>query len=308
MRQVAARQFGILRLLDLESVGIDASRRCRLCATGELERAYQAVYRLGGVPRSWEGTLLTYCWSQNPSGYASHRSAARLWGVSGFNDRAFDVIVGRHVRHPRLGDHFRLHESQSVIARDTTTCRGVPVTSPARTVVDLAAVASEERVEFLVESFQRMQLCDIDDIQEAVDRLAAAGQRGARKLRAVMARQGRGERNIDSQTNIRMRNLLTNAGFEEPEAEYPVEVATGWIYPDLVYPRHWIVIECVSVAFHLRGPSYAKDNARRNALMMAGWMVLEFTWQQVYEDSEATLAIVSAALKSRTRGLKLGEA
>ncbi len=66
---------------------VTGARRKWIVGTGELDRLYPGVYRIAGVPWSWEAQLLTYCWAQQPHGYASHRSAARLWGVSGFNDR-----------------------------------------------------------------------------------------------------------------------------------------------------------------------------------------------------------------------------
>lgn len=305
MRQLASSNYGILRGSDLEELGLDKGFRHRMCATGEIERLSQSVYRLVGVPISWEGELLTLCWAQSPHGWISHRSAAKLWGVPGFNDRALDVIVPRHSRRPRIESEFRLHESRKLPKADGTLHQGLPVTTPMRTIVDVAAVTSEERLEHLVESMQRLGHCTIEDIEDTARRLCGKGRHGTRKLRAVLARQNGSNRRVDSQTNIRLRHLLLKAGLPEPYMEFPVTASGNNYFADLAYPAQRILIECVSETYHLRRESYAKDNTRRNQLMTAGWLVLEFTWHQVYEQPRACVQEIRCALLSRRNLPKL---
>ncbi len=299
MRRFAARHYGLLRRSDLDDCGIGNRMRHEMCRTGELVLACEGVYRLGGLPWSWESDLLEVCWAQTPQGWASHRSAARLWGASGFNDRALDVLVSRHRRRPRPNPQLRLHESKLLVARDVTMLRNIPVTSPARTIVDVAAVASEERVEYLVETMQRLRRCTIDEIEEAALRLAVPGRRGRKKLRVILARQGGRERHIDSPTNLRLRSLLVKAGLGEPVMELRVEALGRTYYADLAYPNERVVLECVSVKFHLRNEFYDKDSARRNAFLASGWIVLEFTWNQVFHEPDAVVNMVAKVLASQ---------
>jgi very-short-patch-repair endonuclease len=292
MREFATQHHGLVRRADLQRFGIGERMRHHMSTTGEIVLVSSGVYRLGGVPWTWESDLLGLCWAQSPQGWVSHRSAARLWGATTFNDRVLDVIVTRHARRPGVNRQLRLHETKLLLPMEMSIVRNIPVTSPARTIVDVAAVASEERVEYLVETMQRLGHCDIDEIEEAVRRLAAPGRRGGRKLRAVMERQGRHERQVDSPTNVRLRTHLVRAGLGEPEYEFPISVAGHTYLADLAYPTSRLLIECVSVAFHVRGESYDRDSVRRHQLMEAGWTVLEFTWNQVFRESEMVVATV----------------
>jgi very-short-patch-repair endonuclease len=272
--------------------------RHEMCQTGELDRRCEGVYRISGLPSSWEADLLEVCWAQSPQGWVSHRSAARLWGSSDFNDRVLDVLVSRHLRRPRAKARFRLHESKLLDPIDMTVLRNIPVTSPARTVADVAAVVSEERLEYLVETMQRLRRCTIADIEEAALRLAVPGRRGRKKLRMVLARQGGRARSVDSATNFRMRTLVVQAGFGEPMMEFWIEADSGSYFADLAYPDDRLLIECVSVTWHLRNESYDRDSARRNELIGKGWRVLEFTWNQVFNDADAVVAAVRRAIRA----------
>lgn len=298
MRQLAAQNYGILCVSDLELAGIDRRYRHRMCFSGELERLSQSVYRLGGVPSSWKGDLLALCWAQTPHGWVSHRSAARLWGLPDFNDRVLDVIVPRHSRRPRITADFRLHESAILPGSDGTTLKGIPITTPARTIIDLAAVVGDERLEYAVESVLRLKLCTIADIEEVQGRVCGQGRRGTQNLRVVVDRQLGRDRPIDSVTNVRLRRLLLGAGLPEPEMEFEVVVAAHKYFADLAYPKQNLLIECVSESYHLRRLKYSMDNTRRNRLLTAGWIVLEFTWHQVFKAPDACIAEIRDAFRA----------
>ncbi len=299
LRRFAEHHYGVFRSSDLYSMGVDKDQIRSLCAGGVLRHETRGVYRLAGVPWSWQADLLAFCWAQYPNGFASHQSAARLWGVSGFKGRMVHVIVPMHSRRKRHQAGFKLHESRKLPLSDRTVLDRIPVTSPARTVVDVAVYGSQADVDHAMESMQRMGHCTIDDLESTIARLAGAGRRGNKKLKLALGRQGGREQFIDSKSNSDMRSRLVEAGLPEPEMEFPV-IAEGSNYSlDLAYPPKKIAIECVSVAFHLRQESYDRDTRRRNALLNEGWIVLEFTWQQVHHQPDECVATVAQALRNR---------
>ncbi|MFV1992155.1 MAG: type IV toxin-antitoxin system AbiEi family antitoxin [Acidimicrobiales bacterium] len=257
------------------------------------------MYRLAGVPWSWEADLLAFCWAQYPNGLASHQSAARLWGVSGFNGRVTHVIVPMYTRRKRNKAGFKLHESRKLPPSDRCVLDGIPVTSPARTVVDLAVYGDQSDVDHAMESMQRMGHCTYDELESTVLRLAGPGRRGSTKLKRALARQGGRERFIDSKSNIKLRSRLVEAGLAEPAMEWPVTAEGSSYYLDLAYPRQKVAIECVSKSFHLREASYDSDTRRRNAILNEGWIMLEFTWHQIHEVPDECVATVAAALRKR---------
>ena len=99
------------------------------------------VYRFRGVPESWEQRLLAACLAAD--GVASHRAAARVWLLEGVASLRLEITVplGRVVRLPGV----RAHRSNRLGPEFLTVHRGIPVTTPARTLVDLSAVTRRPR-------------------------------------------------------------------------------------------------------------------------------------------------------------------
>lgn len=298
LRLFAKNSYGVVRGRNLETLGFGKTHRHNMCETGELVEVYTGAYRLAGVPESWEGELLCLCWTQAPDGWASHRSAARLWGVSNFNDRAVDVLTQRHARHPRVGSHIKLHETQHLSSRDFTTHRGIPVTTPARTVSDLGAVVSKERMEFAMESMLRLGRCTLEDLEDVLSRTKGSGRRGCREVAAALTRQTGRDRRVDSQSNLRLRTALIDAGLPEPAMEFEVSVSGKTYFADLAYPDARLLIECVSQEFHTGHEALDNDSIRRNHLLTAGWLVLDFTWHQIYGDIHDCVNQIAKTLRT----------
>ncbi len=202
-----------------------------------------------------------------------------------------------------LGAGFKLHESRKLPPSDRCVLDGIPVTSPARTVVDIAVYGDQADVDHATESMQRMGHCNLDELESTITRLAGPGRRGSRKLKLALARQGGRERFVDSKSNLNLRSRLIEGGLPEPEMEYPVTMEGSSYFIDLAYPRQKIAIECVSVSFHLRQKSYDKDSRRRNAFVNAGWILLDFTWHQVHQSPGVCVATVATALRNRNHYL-----
>src|SRR5436305_2104854 len=131
---LAVRQHGLLLRAQVLDVGLTDAMIDHRIRSGRWARVCPGLYRLAGVPVSWRQRALAACLVAGPGAVVSHRSAAVLWGVSGFRPGRVEITV------PPGGSNrstlARVHRSPvQGVRRD-----GVPVTSPARTIVDLAAV------------------------------------------------------------------------------------------------------------------------------------------------------------------------
>jgi hypothetical protein len=151
---------------------------------GSLHRLHRATYAVGHPNPPWQGRLLAAGKAFGPAAVASYFSAAALWGFLDFDEsRHPDVTVpGRGgERHPGI----RVHRTSTLDPRDLSRAQGVPVTSPARTLLDLAARMDGAPLTGLVRRAQGLNRVNVRQLSEALTRLGP--RRGSRRLAMVIA-------------------------------------------------------------------------------------------------------------------------
>jgi hypothetical protein len=180
-------------------------------------------------------------------------------------------------RYPRFcrraGDAtIRLHRSRSLNARDTTTRQGIPITSVARTLLDLAATLRPDRLERALAQAQHLQLYDHRAITDLLAR--ANGHRGTSALKEATALD---PKLTASDWEIRLLNLVRDAGLPEPRVNLPLDAPDyGECRPDFHWPAH---------NTHRTRAAFERDRANDAALTAAGYKVVRFTWRT----SDATI-------------------
>jgi len=140
---IAVRQHGLITIVQLRSLGFGDSAVCKRVARGVLHRVGRGVYAVGHGSLTREGRWLAGVLCGGVGAVLSHLSAASLWEVSRFRERRVDV-VSAHRRRPRHDMAF--HHTCGLTARDVTTHRRIPVTSMARTLVDLTDVLTPHQL------------------------------------------------------------------------------------------------------------------------------------------------------------------
>ena len=138
---LAARQHGVVTLTQLERLGLSASAVAKRCRAGRLHRVYRGVYSVGHPVLTREGRLMAAALACGPGAVLSHRSAAEVWGLlpaAGW----VEVTAAARRRHRGV----RAHRGNPTDDERDTRHR-LPVTTPARTIVDLADVADERLLE-----------------------------------------------------------------------------------------------------------------------------------------------------------------
>jgi predicted transcriptional regulator of viral defense system len=154
-----------------------------LVGRGLLHRVHRGVYAAGHRALRPEGRMLAAVLACGSGAALSHRSAAALWGLRPTDQRRIDVTAA--TRCGRGDPGITLHRTRALDAHDLTTHRGVPVTSVARTLVDLASVVSAVAVERAVAQAEIVALYDHVAVCDALER--SNGRRGTGALRAAVA-------------------------------------------------------------------------------------------------------------------------
>lgn len=282
--KLAGTQFNRVSRAQLEALGLSAAAIMHRVAAGRLVIVEQGVYAFPPVLAHdkwgrWMGAVLTA-----PGTQLSHEHAAAAWGCGSRTGRLVTVTrpgSGGPCRHGGLWV-FR----SATLTEDHTTLRGIPITSPPRTLLDLAPRVSERALARAVREAVRLKSTTTYDIATYV--IAHRGRRGSRRLRAVLARySGLPIERARSGAEVRALEILRAAGYALPR----LNVSVAGEEADLTWRAQRALIEIDGEPFHLDRGEDARKQARWEA---AGWTVRRLSSDDVYERPERLLALAAA--------------
>jgi very-short-patch-repair endonuclease len=272
---------------ELRRAGLTASQIKTRVARGELVRRFPRVYVAGDpelIPWCSEAAALRSLGLETTLGF---RTAIALWELGAQRPRDIDVIVPRRAR-PRKG--VVIHRVRRLDGADIRTRRGLNVTSPARSLVDFAAVASLSEVEEAIAMGLERNRIGEEELRRALERMppnhpGAAAVKGllARDGGAVMTRSG-GER--------RLRALLREAGLPQPRSN---EFLHGFEV-DLYWPEYRLVVELDSYSFHSKRRTFERDRRKDQVLETRGIRVIRITGAQLKYEPYAVIALLAQLL------------
>ena len=271
--QCAARQWSIVDVEDLRACGLSHGAILTRVGSGRLYRRYRGVYSLVPNP-TLEGCFMAAVKAGGPGAVLSHRSAAALYGWIEWDFRAPEITVSKPRRHPGL----RAHRSKNV---ECVYVKGIPVTPPARTLMDLAASASETTLRRAVNEALNQRRVKVTD-------LITSRHRGAGKLRAILADAAPTRSENENVVLV----ALARAGLPKPDVNQPY---LGYV-PDFRWPDRRVILEADSRRFHDHLLARADDKARQAALEAHGETVLRTTWREIVTRPRAVAARLREAL------------
>ncbi len=211
LEERAAVQYGRFTLDQAVSSGLPRRTVYRRTRRGRYVLEHPGVFRFAGLPESWEGSVLAACLAAGQKAVASHRAAARIWGLA---DQSSDIveITVPGPGHPRLR-MVTVHRSGDLTGKHITVRRRIPVTNPLRTMVDLAAVLEPEAIEdALDKGLAWPSLFTVKAVEATLNQLSGRGRNGAGVLRKVLEERVLGDAVSDSELEKRMAMLLKRAG------------------------------------------------------------------------------------------------
>lgn len=290
-----ARRHGVVSLGEAQALGLTGRQVERRLASGRWVRVHRGVYALGAVTPSPLAATLAACLAAGPDAVASHGSAAWLWGMAEQPPAQPEITVPLR-QHRRLGGmrvHRRAHPGRAGRPR-----RGIPVTSPLRTVVDLAATCPAAELDTAIDTALARRLIRVEQLIAVVERPGALGPRGIPALRAALHRRGFLGAPTPSVLESLVLRLLMGWGYEplgcevvSPDGRYRVDFLL----------RKDVVLECDGFAYHSSPEAKASDSHRRNDLRACGFVVIETDWVTATRHPERLRAELEAVLGSRPR-------
>jgi very-short-patch-repair endonuclease len=286
--EVAGRQWGVVSLHELRGCGLSNDAVDARVEAGRLHRLHMGVYSVGHANPPLEGRFLAAVKACGTSAVLSHRSAAAHLGLLEWDGRLVEVTVPGTAPHDHDGVY--AHRSLRMGDADRTVHRGLPVTSPARTLVDLAGCLGHKALRRVVREAQALRLASIPEILDALER--AGRRRGSRKLRQIIATGPAPTRTVLEDVVL---ELILDGGLEHPDVNAPMRVGGRRVVPDFRWPARRLVVEADGGAWHDHKLA-REDDAERQALLEAhGERVVRVTWAQAVARPAETLARLRAA-------------
>src|SRR5439155_2701640 len=240
---IATRQHGVVtRAQALRCGATEGTIRWRL-RVARWERLYPSVYRLSGTTGTWRQRSMAACLYLGPRAVLSFRAAAALRNLVGFARARVEVTVPRN-RNRSGSRQILIHWTQDPIPEeDVTTIDGIPVTGPARTLLDLATVEGEDVVERCLDDALRRRLVSLKFLERWLADPCRKRHRGAPVLqRLVAARATIGT--TESPLETQVLRLLRNAGLPTPMLQYIVRDGSRFIARlDFAHPDDRVAIE-----------------------------------------------------------------
>ena len=284
----AADEWGILAVAELRACGLSLREIDRRAAAGRLHRKHQGVYAVGHSSLALEGEFLAAVKACGPEALLSHYAAAAHWRMVEWDGRYPEVtVVGRGTR---IHAGIRAHRTQLIHARDRRHHRGVPVTSPARTLVDLASLLDYRGLRRAGRQAQSLQLVSLGQITETMKRLGP--RRGVRNLRRVLAT---GPAPTRSELEDAVLDLILSGDLKPPDINVPLEIEGRRVIPDFRWPDERLVVEADGAKWHDGELAKGDDGERQAFLEACGERVLRVTWEQAIARPAQTLERLTAA-------------
>ncbi len=282
--RLARRQLGLITRAQALTAGMSAGQLKRRVSSGLVVPVQRGVYRVGGGPGTFEQDVLAACLAGGPGAVASHRSAAALWRLRGVEPGAVEITVPREGK-PRLPG-IRVHRSARLDRSDVTLLGSLPVTRPARTLLDLAAVAPAAMEGALDDALVR-ELVTLSSVARLLKRRGASGRAGTALLRELLGQRANGQVATESPLEDTIVRVLRAHGLPEPERQFPVQLPDGTVARiDLAYPPVRLGIEGDGRIFHSGREDFLRDRARSNRLAALGWTLLRYGWADVHRGEE----------------------
>lgn len=301
---VAASHHAAISHSQAVALGLMPSRIRQELERNTLRVGAPNVYFVHGAPPTWEQSLMAATLTANAAGVASYRSAAQLHGIDGFTGDVIEVTVprGRRVRIPGAIVHQGLVPDAHRFEID-----GIPCTSLARTLIDLAQVATALELERAIDDFQRRGY-SLTWLEQMAHELHRPGQCGTKLVLAEVARR-RSLGVVRGSWFEKLIELAIASPKLPPLAQQHIIREAGGAFiaqVDLAFPSVRLGIEAHSRSFHTGTHREVIDQRRENRAIAEGWQFAYMGWADRKSPAQAR-AFLERVVARRLRDLRFDE-
>jgi very-short-patch-repair endonuclease len=284
----ASQQRGLVHRLQLVAAGLSRGAIARRRDHGGLYLVLPRVYAVGHEslqPLARELAALLYL---GHDAVISHLSAAMLWGLVDSPARVVQAtIIGRDSRR-RPG--LETHRVDGLDPRDVRLRHGIPVTAPARTLLDVAGLGKGAVFERALSEARVLRLTSDRELSGAIARCPL--RTGVAPARALLASERGTAALTRSDAERRLLAMIVAAGLPRPD----VNAFLHGFEVDLLWREAKLVVEVDGHAFHGHRAAFERDRRRDQVLTAAGYRVIRVTWRQLEHEPLAVMARIAQAL------------
>jgi very-short-patch-repair endonuclease len=272
---LAARQHGVVSLAQLLDLGFGPHGIAERIRTGRLHRIQRGVYAISPARLRREGYWLAAVLACGPGAVLSHRDAAALWELRPSAGAKVDVTVStRFGRVKRRG--IRVHRSGRLTREETVARDGVPVTTVARTLLDLADVLPDQGLKRAIDEAEYRGRFDLISLSAVVEN--NPGRRGAKVL--ALARQPPQRTRSDLEQDF----LAFCRRHRLPRPT--VGAAIAGYEADFVWPEARLIVETDGLAAHRTRRAFEDDRTRDRRTLRAGYHTIRLTDRALRHDQQ----------------------
>lgn len=293
MRRIAGgRRHGALHRAELLAAGISRHEVQRRLESGFLVPAYRGVYVVNGPewpPLADHAAAVLAC---RPRALLSHRTILRLRELPARDDGLIDVTTVGHTRRSP-GPGVRTHSIRRLLPAERTHHEGIPATSTALALLDIAGDDDDELLACLHEA---RVLRRVTDRQLRASLAAHPKRRGARALWRMLDTEG-GVKRTRSQGERRLLRLMRAHGLEPDASDHRI----GPYVADFYFARERVAVEYDGLAAHDNPARFVRDRRKIAYLAARGIVTVPFTAQDLATGVDRAMADLRATLETRRR-------
>ena len=281
---VAKRQHGVVTRAQLVELGLTLRQVEGWYRSGRVDRLLPSVFRLAGAPSTREQALMAAVLWAGPGAFASHRSAAELWGFDGVKAARPEVTVP--LAKIKKSTEVLVHQTRAAIVGRTR--RGIPVTTPERTLIDLSASSSSVQIEVAFESARRERLVTTASVCRNLESAGMRGRHGTSTLNQLVTVLAT-EPPCESALEVMTARVLRESDLPKPQRQVEI-IAGGSTYRlDFAWPAERIALECDGRKWH--EIDFERDRERWSAIAaQTGYRFVWATWRSINDEPERIVA------------------
>ena len=298
------RQHGAICWRQLRTLPVTRRQIWERVSSGAWVRELPGVWRLSWAEPTWMHRVHCAAHWGGADAFISHGAAAKLWNLDGIEREDVDLSSPNQLR-THVG--WLVPHRTAPLPREMRRTRcGVAVTSPARTLVDLAGVVADNVLERAVEDAFRRQLISVPEMQRVVRRMPVKGKGGTGTVARLLEA---GLWNSSDQSELERQAMLLFRRCDLPAPERQYMICDGnrrLAVVDFAWPKARVIVEAEGFRFHSGRVAWERDIARYNELVLHGWTVLRLTYENLRNDPETFAESLARALKHSRRGASAG--
>ncbi len=287
---IAQRQHGVVARPQLLALGLGRRAIGHRVECGRLHVVHRGVYSVGHPLLSIEGRWTAAVLAAGAGAALSHRAAAALWGLRATSAPRVEVSLARRLRSRR---GVQIHHAP-LAPDEVTVHHGIAVTTPPRTLLDLAAILRPDQLERAMNEAEARRLSDSLSLDALIDRHPA--RPGTLALKSILQRGRLGATLTRSELEDRFLSFLDAHDLDRPRVNVALALAGTHIEADCVWSHQRLIVELDGYATHATRAAFERDRTRDRRLQAAGWRVVRITWRHLHDEPAAVAAELRALL------------